>query len=138
MHIRDSLYRRVISDGGRVRYEPVVDRHELDVLPDGYHVVHVDSSHSGWRHISGEPDRPAVLAAVEELRQAMLSAMSERNRYQKDDSRKLTDKERRGLAAYEEIVGTNHGICFRGCTMAEVVDAGIEVLQEALCTPSKT
>lgn len=131
----EPTYRKVVT-GKRVRYEqlPGYICYGLDTLPTGIHciVVHGDGMQSYRYNV--DPDHASVLGIMPVLREAMVSAMHDKNRYSNDSSGKpLTKKQRAVLDEYLRLRGESLTV-FKGVSMHDVVEAGLKVLEDALAS----
>jgi len=133
MDISYPLYRKE-QRGKTVRY--VEDQHDfgrnLDRLPVGAHLIVVKGD--GWKSYcqSIEPDHAAVLASLTLLRDAMVDAMKESNKYKVEPVGKpLTKKQRAALDEYQRLRGDTLTV-FKGVSMWDVVEAGLKFLESQL------
>lgn len=129
----ETLYRRVETEGGRVRYEPVTLATRLDGMRPGFWLVHICRSGRSFARFAGEvtPDRARVLAALESMRRPMLDAMREANRMRPDGL--PPDLAREVYEAVRKVLGKRADwTAWRGESMDGVVDAGLRALAEGL------
>ena len=124
------LYERTVSGGGRVTYVP----HStiVDWFGEGgghYHVWVRPGKCSIWHNV--KPDNWNVLAAMRVAADAMLQAMGKKRAPGR--CRALTEEqERKGWLAFRKAVGTDADLTFDGCSMQDVVDAGMDALKESM------
>lgn len=100
---------------------------EAFYYPHGSHLV-VAKKGSTLTRYNIEPDHAAIEAALQHARDAIMAAMTEATKMQ-PEKRAYTKKEREGLAAFKAIAGDMVGLRFEGVSMADVVEAGIKILQ---------
>jgi hypothetical protein len=119
---------------GRLYY-PVRDTMACDGLGLGSHVVTVMKSEDGCTLTSYRgpiiPAFASVLAAIPFAREAMLHAMTERNKVERPVNRPMTAKQKRAWAAYQAVMAEDKDVpmAFEGMSMHDVVDAGIKALE---------
>ena len=119
----EELYKKV----GR-RYVPATDPWAFAGLREGHwHVIVRPGSVTVRTPIW--PNRMAVCAAIEVVRDAMMEAMQGAN---ESIPRGITPKEQRAVKAYRDIMGKDAAITFSGVSMWNLIDTGIKVLQEKL------
>lgn len=127
----EPLYRKV-PKGNRHRYELATHDfgRNLDCLPVGAHLIVVtgDGGRAYCQDI--EPDHAAVLASLSSLRDAMVQAMNDSNKYE-PAGKPLTAKQRAALDEYNRLRGESLTV-FKGVSMWDVVGAGIKYLESQL------
>ena len=129
----DTLYRRIVSPGGRVTYEPVaVEDSRLAWGPGSYLVVVRPGMASTTRII--EPDNAALLAASVPARDAMVRAMQSKDK--PTPEAEDTERQRRAWQAYVDAGGTVP-LVMRRESAAAVVDAGIAALVDVAQRPTE-
>lgn len=114
------------------RYYPVRETEALDGLGEGSWVVTVQKDNGSTLTSIQRAIEPAyveVLAAVAILSRAMSEAMRKACQLS-PKSESLTKKEKEAYKAFCDIMGENALMAFKGVSMADVVAAGVEKLQE--------
>lgn len=119
------------------RYIPVREHSSevYDSLPHGQYVVTVTTGSTRLRRVD-TPATDEVLAAVEQLREAMQDAMREANTSKLDSSTPLTPEQQAAAEKLRRSLG-NLTVTYRGASMSDVVDAGLKVLLNQLRTEPK-
>lgn len=122
---------RKVEQGKRHRYEKIEEHfYDLDNLPIGAHLIVVHPGGGRSYRIQIDPDNAAVLAAIKQFQHAMEEAMRERNQWEYAGNTPLTKKEQALLA---ELYKTHHApITMRGCTMYDIIEAGMQVLEDGI------
>ena len=132
MNENETLYTRHVSPAGRVTYLPHSHVKDMRGLEPGHYLVWIKKGCTSikWLHERLTPARAKVQAAVEELKEGMLKAMGEKNKM--GGCRELSrDVEEKGWKAFRKATGSDGPLTFDGCSMQDVVDAGVGVLFEA-------
>ena len=119
--MKEELYKKV----GR-RYKPVNDPWAYDGLREGHWHVWVRPGSVTIREFVF-PNKYEVLAAIEEVKEAMIEAMLKHNTVK---LQAITKKEKKAAAAYRAIMGPDAPLVFEGASMLDVVEAGIKVLRD--------
>ena len=101
-----------------------------DSLPFGQYVVTVSEGSTRLKRVD-TPASAEVLVAVEQMREAMETAMREANTSRFDSSTPLTPKQQAAADALRQSLGSLL-VTYRGASMADVVDAGVKVLSKVL------
>lgn len=120
--MKEELYKKV----GR-KYVRVNDPWGYDGLREGHHHVWVRPGSVTIREFI-YPARRDVSAAIEEVREAMVDAMHEANKF-RPKRRPLSERETRAIMAYREIMGEDATLILDGISMWDLVEAGIKVLK---------
>jgi len=129
------LYERVVSAGGRVKYVPHSTEWDMRGMGPGHYHVWVNGSCTSIR--SGiDPDFIAVDAAILEVSEAMSKAMLDRER-DKPCREMDSETEAKGWLAFRKATGHDEPLWFGGCSMQDVVDAGVAVLRDRLADAQK-
>jgi len=76
-------------------------------------------------------DDAVVLAAVNNVRKALIDALESATELQPND-REMTSLEKEAWEAYKSIAGSPKGLMFEGLSMGEIVDKAVDVLQKEL------
>lgn len=129
------LYRRVVSEGGRVSYEPA----EVEILGDAYPVgvTLVSVQREGGSRLTSwmrgvDPAFAEVLAVGPTIRAAMIAAMHEANEMHPKGNRHSEPwpdaKQQAAYNTYREM-GGYVPLVFQGCSLNDVVDAGIRAME---------
>ena len=119
------LYRRIVSPGGRVTYEPWGRRYSLDAAPLGWHLLHVQPGQRSALY-GIEPDRAGTLAALRLARPAVVAAVA---RALEDRPHPDTESQRRALEAYH-AAGGHPGGGWTRATADDVLSAVEQVLRQ--------
>ena len=122
MEIYKKVNRRYIPIG---MYEP-----EQQYKPIGAHLVIVSPGCTSTRY-NIQVDEAVVLAAVQNVRKALVDALDKATELQ-PDRRRLTPLEEQAWAEYVKIAGTPKGLRFEGLSMSDIVDKALEVLKKEL------
>jgi hypothetical protein len=114
------------------KYVPVREHapEVYDSLTYGQYVVTVSEGSTRLRRVD-TPASAEVLAAVEQMREAMETAMREANTSQFDSSTPLTPEQQAAADALRKSVGSLM-VTYRGASMGDVVDAGVKVILQGL------
>ena len=120
--MEEELYRKV----GR-RYVRVNDPWAYTGLMEGHHHVWVRPNSVTIREFV-LPNNHSVSAAIEEVRDAMVKALQEANKFRPKIP--LSKKEAEAIKAYQKVMGEDATIIFDGISMQDLVDAGIKVLTD--------
>lgn len=114
------------------KYVPVREHSSevYDSLPFGQYVVTVTVGSMRVRRVD-TPASAEVLVAVEQMHEAMETAMREANTSRFDSSTPLTPEQQAAADALRKSLGTQM-VTYRGASMSDVVDAGVKVLLEGL------
>lgn len=114
------------------KYVPVREHapEVYDSLPFGQYVVTVSEGSTRLKRVD-TPASAEVLVAVEQMREAMETAMREANTSRFDSSTPLTPKQQAAADALRQSLGS-FLVTYRGASMADVVDAGVKVLSKVL------
>ena len=114
------------------KYVPVREHapEVYDSLPFGQYVVTVSEGSTRLKRVD-TPASAEVLAAVEQMREAMQDAMREANTSKLDSSTPLTPEQQAAADALRKSLGTQM-VTYRGASMSDVVDAGVKVLLQGL------
>lgn len=123
----DVLYRRTVSPGGKVRYAAWGRHYASETLPNGHWLVSIEDNHSGYVRV--EPEYATIEAALQEVQEAMLTAMSRACRSQPEPGPDLA-QDQKAMEAYY-AAGGRSGAVYRVNSLSAVIDAGIAVLREA-------
>lgn len=118
------------------RYVPVAEHDRFDALTEGSYLLVVrPGSRSLVRLV--KPASGEVEAAINIARKAMEQAMVEKNRTSGEPMVPEKDKERarKAYAAYSAIMGADRMVSYRGISMSDIVDAGIQALKEHMHAP---
>lgn len=102
-------------------YEPEA----YDTYPHGAHLV-ISRPGSRLTRFSINPDHAALLAAAEDMREAMIQAMRDASMPRISEKAKAAHK--RGWAAYIAAVGREDMLTVTGASAQDCVQAGIDVL----------
>ena len=111
------------------RYVKVSENiYDLDDLPVGAHLIVVHPNGGRSYRMRIDPDRAAVLAAIKQCQHAMEEAMRERNVWQPEQVKPYTKQEKKLI---DELLAIRKGvpITLKGCTMFDIIEAGIKVLE---------
>jgi hypothetical protein len=101
-----------------------------DSLPFGQYVVTVAEGCTRLRRVD-TPASDELLAAVEQMRAAMETAMRDANTTRLETSTPLTPAQQAAADKLRQSLGCLT-VTYRGASMAEVVDAGVKVLLAGL------
>ena len=127
----EPLYQRIVSAGGKVRYVPVCGSRRIwDVMHPGHYLLTVGPNGKFMRHLV-HPRYAETEAALVEVREAMLAAFTKANA-SRPTQRLLTERERRAVQAYREVMGEEVTLIFDGISPADFIEAGLEVLRQRL------
>lgn len=107
------------------RYVPVRESETGGAMPLGDYIVRVLPGCTTWTRVE-TPARPELLVAIEEAREAMITAMREANVF-RPEQEPLTPKELEAYKAFFKAMGGP--VVFRGASMYDIIDAGIKVLR---------
>jgi len=77
-----------------------------------------------------EPADAALLAAAERMRDAMLDAMRNADRWEPDEV--IKGKRAKAWEAYKAIAGEESTLRLKGAAMSDVINAGIKALVDAV------
>lgn len=122
-----ALYRKTVSDAGRVTYVPVADYEAMDSFPIGHTLVSV-SSGCTRREFRIDPAMADVRAAFVTCRAAMLDAM--RNASALQPSRKpITKRQRDAWHALSEAFGSEL-YQLNGASASDIVEAGLQACEQ--------
>lgn len=129
-----TLYERDVSPGGRVRYSPASEYVALDSLSEGTWVITVKPGSTAICQ-AVTPDYPAVAAALEKAREAMLDAIQEASRFVPARS-ELSKVEKEALAAYAQVI-RKHGLEPYPVTLTResawgIVDAALQAMKNEI------
>ena len=103
---------------------------EQQYLPIGNHLVIVSPRCTSTRY-NIQVDEAVVLAAVQNVRKALVDALVKATELQ-PDRRRLTPLEEQAWDAYVGIAGTPKGLQFEGLNMSDIVGKALEVLKKEL------
>jgi hypothetical protein len=103
---------------------------EQQYLPIGNHLVVVSPGCTSTRY-NIQVDEAVVLAAVQNVRKALVDTLVAATELQ-PDRRRLTSLEEQAWDAYVGIAGTPKGLQFEGLSMSDIVDKALEVLKKEL------
>jgi len=121
-----SIYKKINR-----RYVPIgLYDQEQHYLPNGAHLVIVSDGYTSTRY-NISVDDAVVLAAVENLRKAIVEVLYEATELQ-PKKRAYTQKELQGIAAYTKVAGSPVGLQFEGLSMSEIVQKAMDVLRKEL------
>jgi hypothetical protein len=96
---------RVLYEKVNGRYKPVRFGLEYDYFPEGYHLIHVDSTGQSWL-LNVDPTKVRLKAFVREnLHQRVLEAVKRASQLQSGKETKLTPKQLKAYEAYKEALG---------------------------------
>ena len=115
------------------RYVPVAEHDRYDALTEGTYLLVVrPGSRSMCRLV--KPASGEVEAAIHIAYGAMVDAMRKTNESISEPMGLMTEKEkqlaRKALEAYRAVWGRERMVSYRGVSMHDVVDAGIQALKE--------
>ena len=118
-----------IKVGRRYHCMGILD-HIRGEFTNGHYLMTVRQGSVGYRSIA--PADAEVEAVMGEVGDAMVKALDAANRVTADTT-PLTPKERKAWQAYCKAVGDNGAsITYRGCSMYDLVQAGLKVLRDRL------
>jgi len=113
------------------RYIPVgLYDQEQQYKPIGNHLVIVSPGCTSTRY-NIQVDEAVVLAAVQNVRKALVDALDKSTELQPND-REMTSLEKQAWEAYKGIAGSPKGLMFEGVSMSDVVEKAMDVLQKEL------
>ena len=122
------LYEKV----GR-RYKPVMtddwytDRRLVDMVRPGHMLVSVDDSCTHYMR-GVDPEYAEVIAALQECREAMLSAMHKAAEF-KPKATKLSDQHQKAWQKYQAAIPADERQALWAGSISDGLDAAIEVLR---------
>jgi len=114
------------------KYVPVREHapEVYDSLPFGQYVLTVAEGCTRLRRVD-TPASDELLAAVEQMRAAMETAMREANTSRFELNTPLTPEQQAAAANLRKSLGSLT-VTYRGASMSEVVDAGVKALLKGL------
>ena len=114
------------------KYVPVREHapEVYDSLPFGQYVVTVSEGSTRLKRVD-TPASAEVLVAVEQMREAMETAMREANTSRFELNTPLTPEQQAAADKLRKSLGSLM-VTYRGASMSEVVDAGVKVLSKVL------
>lgn len=101
-----------------------------DSLPHGQYVVTVSEGSTRLRRVD-TPASAEVLVAVEQMREAMETAMREANTSRFELNKPLTPEQQAAADKLRKSLGSLL-VTYRGVSMSDVIDAGVKVLLAGL------
>ena len=136
-HGEQTLYRRVVTESGAVRYVACAELWDRDVVHYGDFLIHAEPGSTAVKRLD-EPgadrvseQRAALVAAAITAEQAMVAAMREASR-ERPAQRPMTDLEKKAWRAYCDVVGEEGIVRLLVPSYQEIVDAGIKALMRAV------
>ena len=127
------LYERVVTSGGRVKYVPHSQEFVLRGFLDGHYHVHINGGCTSI-YYRVDPDRPALFAAMKEAKDAMVRAMDDRRRPEGTCRQMDAATEAKGWAAFRKATGHDELLTFDGCSMMDVVEAGMAAVSDTIAS----
>ena len=132
-----TLYRKIVSDKGRVRYVPHGEMWALSSLQYGEWLISCSPGRTAMHRLDDPDDdqvtiqRAALVAAARTAEDAMVRAMMEASRLK--PSRTLsTPAEQRAWKAYCRELGSDEALMMQRPCIQDIVNAGIEALIDAV------
>lgn len=122
-----ALYRKNVSDAGRVTYVPVADWEAMDSFPVGHTLVSV-SHGCTRREFQIDPAMADVRAAFVGCREAMLDAMRTASAL-KPSRKPITERQRAAWQALADAFGEQL-FQLDGPSAADVVEAGLRACEQ--------
>lgn len=116
---------QIYKKSGRRYVEIGVCENEHLHFPHGAHLVWSRPG-GNLTHYSIEPADAALLAAATRMREAMVAAMQNADRWEPEGP--LKGKEKEAWEAYKAIAGERSTLRLKGVSMYDVVQAGINAL----------
>jgi len=136
-HGEHTLYRRVVSESGAVRYLPCAERWDSSVIHYGDFLLHAEPGRSSCTRLDApgadrvSKQRAALVAASLVAEQAMVLAMVEASKVH-PAQRLATPREQKAWKAYCDIMGEEGLVRLEVSSAQEIVDAGIKALVAAV------
>lgn len=132
-HGKNTLYRRVVSKSGAVRYIPCAEIWDTSVLRHGDFLLHSEPGRTSCTHLADRvsEQRAALVAASIVAEQAMIQAMVEASKVH-PAQRLATPREQKAWKAYCDIMGEDGLVRLEVSSAQKVVDAGLNALVEAV------